>query len=221
MKHLDIRAMLTGDFNRIRYVTRYSTSLIIHRENVAEHSYFVTQYAMFICDWVRANHPEPFYITDAEELQVLRRCILHDLDESRTGDFQRPFKYRRPEMKILMDAAAKEEFAEGLVQLFPGSDGLYEDYTWEWENAKDETPAGLIVTFADYLSVVSHLYAEVACANLSVMQHYESLCEYTHKFDDEKFDFLRPLIEQTNIIFEEMMASANIPGLLKENKGKI
>jgi 5'-deoxynucleotidase YfbR-like HD superfamily hydrolase len=208
IRDLDIRKLLTGDVNRIRYVTRYSTSLVIHRENVAEHSYYVAQYAMFICRWVRMNDPNTFVMDDRVELQVLRRCIIHDLDESRTGDFQRPFKYSRPDMKALMDEAAREEFTSAIAQIFP-EDGAYVlSLTDEWENAKDGTTAGAIVAFADYLSVISHLYAEVSCANLSVMQHYESLMEYTDKFNAPRYEFIRPLVQQTQDIFSQMMATA-------------
>ncbi len=217
--NIDMRALLTGDVNRLRYITRYSTSLVLHRENVAEHSYYVSLYAMFISRWVDTNSSMNF---DSDcQIEVLRRCLLHDIDECRTGDFQRPFKYRRPELKEAMDDAAAEEFSEAIAQIFPEDERYVRLLSLDWQDAKDDTIVGCIVAFADYLSVISHLYAEVSCANLSVMQHYKSLCQYTHRFDDHKFDFIRPLVDQTRVIFDEMMKSANLNINLDEYEGEI
>lgn len=216
---MNLRDMLTGDVNRLRYITRYSTSLVLHRENVAEHSYYVTLYAMFLCRWVKVNLKGG--MLPDEELAVLRRCLLHDLDEARTGDFQRPFKYRRPKLKKLMEDAAEEEFREAIESIFP-EDGAYVGHLcMSWAGAKDDSRAGLIVAFADYLSVISHLYAEVSCANVSVMQHYKSLCEYSHKFDGEQFDFVRPLVDQCRDLFKEMMELANLNIDLERYDGEL
>ena len=46
---LDLKELLLGDPNRLRYVQRYSTSMVIHRENVAEHSYYVALYGRYLC----------------------------------------------------------------------------------------------------------------------------------------------------------------------------
>src|SRR6476660_5737373 len=112
---LDLKTLLSGDTNRLRYIQRHSTSLVLHRENVAEHSYYVSLYSMFLCEWVRKNCADVF----VDELTVLRRCLVHDLDESRTGDFQRPFKYSRPDLKNLLDEASTDEFFKVVQPIFP------------------------------------------------------------------------------------------------------
>lgn len=214
----DLREMLTGDVNRLRYITRYSTSLVLHRENVAEHSYYVSLYAMFITRWVDQNVS---FVHPVDQLTILQRCLVHDLDEARTGDFQRPFKYRRPGLKNMMDEAAKQEFSEAITSIFPGDRDYVLDLSARWEHAKDNSWLGSVVAFADYLSVISHLYAEVSCANMSVMHHYRSLCEYSHKFDGKEFEFIRPLIVQTREIFKEMMHLAKIEVDVDTYKGEI
>lgn len=209
---LDIRELLTGDVNRLRYITRYSTSNLLHRENVAEHSYYVSLYAMLLCRWVNKQSVTTGQLSSdpivARELIVLQRCLLHDLDETRTGDFQRPFKYKNEKLRLAIEEAAGEEFVEAVRGIFPEDPIFAHQAHDSWRNAKDDTPEGAIVAFADYLSVMSHLYAEIKCANVSVMQHYKQLMEYTSKFDDSRFDFLRPLVDQVKILVHEMVKMA-------------
>jgi len=200
---LNIRVMLTGDVNRLRYVTRHSTSLVLHREGVAEHTAYVAIYSMFICDWIRKETER----RDINELQVLRRALIHDMDEARTGDFQRPFKYSNPQLKDMLDAAAEQEI-EALVL------SLFDEPTYAtrmavmWANAKDSTNEGAIVAFADYLSVVSYLYAEVTNANSTVVENYQTMRDYTAIFMNPRYDFIRPLVDQTIDLVKEIMKRA-------------
>lgn len=202
---MDIRELLTGDVNRLRYITRYSTSNLLHRENVAEHSYYVALYARLICYWVNCADNSP---ASVNTLMVLERCLLHDLDEARTGDFQRPFKYKNDKLRMAIEEAAEEEFEEVVKHIFPQDEAFTKRCRGHWARAKDDTPEGAVVAFADYLSVMSHLYAEIKCANVSVMQHYEQLLEYTAKFNDPKFNFIRPLVDQVQALVAEMVQMA-------------
>jgi len=215
---LDLKKMLTGDVNRLRYITRYSTSLVLHRENVAEHSYYVALYSYLIAVWVQANYPVRAHTLQATEdalevhfAKVLCRALLHDIDESRTGDFQRPFKYSRPELKALVDEAAKDEFERAVAPIIPGSLAFVRSMVHNWEHAKDDSTEGSIVAFADYLSVLSHLYAEVGCSNYTVMDHYISLKEYSCNFRESKYDFLRPLVLQSEVILNDLCIRAGVP----------
>ena len=204
---LDLQQLLTGDPNRLRYITRYSTSLVLHRENVAEHSYYVAFYAMVLCHWVYVNTE-----LDNDNInlgRVLQKCLLHDLDESRTGDFQRPFKYSNKDLKAVLDTAAKHEFRQAVLPLFTRDEGLYADLltSW-WVEAKDSTYEGRIISLADYLCVLSHLMGEVGAANHTVMQNYITLRDYAKTFDDERYDFIRPLVTDSHALLDTMIQQA-------------
>lgn len=196
---MNLREMLTGDVNRLRYIHRHSTSLTLHKENVAEHSYYVSLYATFICHHVAS---EGLYV---DELTVLKACILHDLDEARTGDFQRPFKYGHEGLKETLDEAACKEFMEMIISIFPLDQLKLVGMVDLWRNAKDQTREGAVVAFADFLSVVSYLFAETACANRSVITQYQTLIDYVDKFDHEVFDFIRPLVKDAKEIVREIV----------------
>lgn len=201
---LDLRQMLMGDLHKLRYVHRYSTTLLIQKENVAEHSFYVALYSMFIAQWLN----EQGYEVEMEK--VLLRAIIHDLDESRTGDFQRPFKHKNPELKALIEKASREEFATAISAVIPANTSLAAILVKEWENTKDDSIEGVVIEFADYLSVISHLAGEMACANISVMQHYTTLSDYTGKFADIRYNPVRPLVNETITIFNEMLVKAGI-----------
>ncbi len=192
---INLQELLLGDMNRLRYLRRFGNSLVLHRENVAEHSYYVSLYGYWLCQWVKANTATPI-----ETERVLVRAIFHDGDESRTGDFQRPFKYSSPELKTMLDAAAKGEFQRAVTGILVGADDLVARLTEAWENAKDGSPEGCIVALADYLSVLSHMWQEVACANGTMLQHYDTMVAYLRTFDAPQFDFLRPVIRQVDRI---------------------
>ena len=94
-----------------------------------------------------------------------------------------------------------------IQRILPGDKELLDHLCFVWENAKaDHTYEGRIVALADYLSVISHLWQEVQSANASLYGHYDSVMEYLHTFDDAIFDFVRPIVEETNLITQKIFA---------------
>lgn len=221
VKGLSIREMLTGPVNSLRYVTRYSTSLVIHRENVAEHTMYVALYGMLVCKWVRTqqethNFIDPgrqkHYQTELDhiELQVLQKSILHDVDESISGDVPRPHKYADAEMKHQLDLGAQRASDTIFSNLFRDDTKSMNELGFLWADAKGDSWSGRIVAFADFLSVLAHLYVEVRSANTTVMQNYATLQEYIRTFDSKDYDFIRPLVAEANSIFQEMVHKSGL-----------
>lgn len=194
---LNLRSLLTGDLNKLRYIKRFGTALTLHKENVAEHTFYVMLYAYFISEAVKV---------EVDQKKLLVKCLFHDVEEVRTGDFPRPFKYRRPELRELLEQAAEEEFSSIIDGVLPKRPDVVMSLTSLWRNAKDtETYEGAIVALADYLSVISHLWQEVNSSNASMHEHYVSVMDYLGTFKHENFDFMRDLIieveEITHSIF--------------------
>lgn len=202
---LNLKDLLVGDVNRLRYIVRFGTALTLHKENVAEHSYYVAIYAYFIAQWVKAK-------TDIQldMFRIQEACLFHDLEESRTGDFPRPFKYRRKELKEQLDWAASDEFVHIISNLLPGDTELLSHLSFIWDTARDETvPEGCIVALADYLSVISHLWQEVNSSNASMYYHYESVMEYLKTFDHPTYDFMRPIVNEVGEITRAVFDRSN------------
>jgi 5'-deoxynucleotidase YfbR-like HD superfamily hydrolase len=193
-KGFSLRGLLAGTPNRLRYAKRFSLALTLHKESVAEHSYYVGLYAYFIVNWVRSQG----FCIDMEK--VLERCLFHDLEEAVTGDSPRPHKHRRPQLLEMMNQAALEEFSTVVAEIIPENEETKEYLGQVWRDAKDESPEGRVVALADFLSVVSHLYQEVNGSNSSMYEHYESTMGYMDSFNDPSFDFLKPVVDEARVI---------------------
>lgn len=195
--YLDLRAMLTGDVTRLAHVTRFSTCNVMHKESVAEHCYFVTLYAMMLADW--AVDVQCLHI---EVSTVLRRAVLHDLDEARTGDFYRPFKYSSANLTAALKEGAIQAFLDVASETVGDQYGGY--YGMYWAGAKDDSNEGCIVALADFLSALSYMMREAQVANFTMREHWETMFEYYHSFDKSCFNFLRPVIDEVADLIKEL-----------------
>lgn len=202
---LSLQELLDGTISRLRYVFRYSTSRVQAPESVAEHSYFVALYCMLIGDWTLANTKEK----PRMEL-LLRRAMLHDAEEARSGDFPRTFKHSSANVKKVLEAASRE----AMVQLLtPLSGSAFSDfgspsstYLRLWENAKDASIEGRILEFADFLSVLGFLLQECDGGNRkAILRHVGDMETYFKKFKGQaEYAFLSPLLKQAQSILEEV-----------------
>jgi putative hydrolase of HD superfamily len=176
----------------------------MHRENVAEHSYFTALYAFMIAVWVQ-NTQGSFLLDPAV---VLKRALLHDIEEAFTGDIIRPVKHSSLELKKSI-----EMFSEGLMHAFVksihnASDDTLNSILYDWKFAKDSTIEGRIVAFADYLSVLSYLSQEVKGGNKMVMQNIKHLKQYSAVFTTQDYDFLHALRVQAEELVAELTKEA-------------
>lgn len=197
-KTLDIREMLLGGPNRLRYVIRFSTCYRAHDESVAEHCFYVAFFCAQIIDWVHLHCPR----LDVNEALVLRRALMHDLEEARSGDFPRPFKHSSAELKSHLDAAGAIALQKTVRPLWSNYASRVEYWTREWEFAKDTTLEGRILEFADFLSCLSYLLQEMQGSNRTVGEHVESMKSYVSVFASEAFKFVRPLVDQAIELLE-------------------
>lgn len=183
--NLNLKELLLGDLNRLRLTWRFNMRTVIHRENVAEHGYFVMLYAFFLAQTV----------DDVDLSDVMVRAMVHDWDESRTGDFSRAFKHSHPELQRTIERFARIEF-ETAVDPVLANPGVTKSLLQRWDTAKDGSREGRIVALADFLSVFSHMWQEVTTGNFAIVSEYGPMCEYMAKFNEEDFDFLRPVVAE-------------------------
>lgn len=203
--NLDIKEMIDGTPTRLRYVFRYSTSRVNRPETVAEHSFYVSFYSMLIARWAELRG------TKVDKIALYERAIIHDMEEAVTGDFPRPFKRSSEQLEACLADASSRAFTGLLEKIIDECDGALVHPTTSqilhqhWHNAKDGTPAGLILEFADFLSVLSFMMGEDhGSGNRDIRNHVRNMDKYFSTFAMPKFEFIRPLIEQTNEIMKEM-----------------
>lgn len=142
----------SGDVRRLSYVDRYTTIPVTFKENVAEHSYWVTLYSLIIHHAME----QPEYLTGP----ILSYALVHDLSECMSGDLVRTFKYLTPELKLAVSNA--EEIIES---------GIPESIRNEFSSIKnigdpsDRAYAKSVVKTADFVSLHQYMIREISRGN--------------------------------------------------------
>lgn len=175
MMKLNLMEMLGGNLSRVRNVIRFSNSTRIKDESVAEHSFFAAYYSLVL------GH----VLQTCEDVTLdfgvlLSRALVHDLDESITGDFVRHFKYEDPELHERLDHASSCLMSCAFDSTcYDISNVLHE----LWKTAKTpSTIEGDIMAFADFLSVLSYVMNEIDCGNRKLIMQLDDMYAYAKSF---------------------------------------
>ena len=149
-----VKEVMSGKLSRLRHTYRYSAIPIVNRENVAEHSFWTALIGMTIA----------MEIGGTAELigEVAAKALVHDIEESMTGDLIRDMKYHD---SVVRESIRKVEveFAQGIFDEIGGNTGnIYELF---WRTAKDDSESGRIVALADLLCVIAYCDHEQALGN--------------------------------------------------------
>ncbi len=189
---INIRELLVGDVGRLANVFRFSSVRCVKRETTAEHVFFTTWYS-----YILAMHCNLDLHMDLNIGEVLERGMLHDLEEARTGDINRLFKYTTPDLKREIDAAAQMHLREMMLPLLPESAEAFASSVVEvWGCSKDDSYEGLVVRLADYMSVLSYMWSELTCANYTMFRYQDDMLQYSQTFDCSEYDFIRPVVDE-------------------------
>lgn len=156
---INITKLVAGDLVRMSSIERYSTHPHTHRESVAEHSFYVAFFSKIIGEDL-LHHG---IAVDMKEL--LSRAVLHDLDESFSGDVVRPFKYSSDKLREELEIASEKCF-KNYIESIIGDKPVQALFYKQWKNAKDKHGIeGYIIAFADLLSVFSYSIREIRFGN--------------------------------------------------------
>ena len=188
------REVLLGMVSRLRFVYRFSTCRTSRRESIAEHSYYTALYVMFICDWLG----DPQLMAEA-----LPKALMHDMEEARTGDIPRPFKYLSRELKENLDAAGLIAYNEVMGGVTHDKDYL-KIITYRWLESKTGM-SGRVVAFADYMSCLSHVAQELEAHNFAMLEHTKGIKEYGETFLADQYEFIHPLVREVLALAEEVL----------------
>ncbi len=98
---LDIYQAMNGSLRRLGAIRRYSSIPCGRPENVAEHIGFAAIYAYLIA----LDLEDREY--DVNMGGLLEKIVVHDLDESMSGDIMRGFKYTNDHILAAIQATAR------------------------------------------------------------------------------------------------------------------
>lgn len=186
---LNLDHLLRGSIKRLAYVNRYSSLPVIRKENVAEHTCFVSLYCLLIAKDLQSVGR----VVDVEKL--LKCALLHDIDESLSGDFLRSVKYGVDGLKDLLSVAGVKFVSQ--IQTSLGV-RIMED----WKLAKDDSIEGYILSISDLLGVLSYLLEEYASGNQHIIYIFRELSNYfaLMKREISDVDLRRYIAEAINVI---------------------
>lgn len=180
---LNVRELITGRSAMLKAVVRFNNAHRQKDESVAEHSFYVALFSLFL-----ARHVERLNAKNLESIPCIHyftlfsRCLLHDLEEARSGDFPRNFKYSVPEVKEGLDRAAAIALRQVIEPLFVEDlndarlDATVRDESErqslevQWRHAKADDAEGRIVGLADILSTVQYVWLEVQRGNRQILR---------------------------------------------------
>lgn len=181
--NINLAEMLGGNLSRVRNVIRFSNSTRIKDESVAEHSFFAAYYSLLLGQALRT-----FEDVEVDFGLLLSRALVHDLDESITGDFIRHFKYSDNMLHERLDDASAVLMSHAFDSTFYGAveakqDMLSTELLSLWKTAKaSSTVEGDLMAFADFLSVLSYVMNEIDCGNKKLVTQLDDMYEYLNSF---------------------------------------
>jgi 5'-deoxynucleotidase YfbR-like HD superfamily hydrolase len=154
---------------------------------------------MLVADWVH-NHTS----IEINVEEVMRRGVLHDVEEVVTGDFPRPFKHGSgPEFAVAVEAASSKVCVDVMRSFtFDNDQAWY--YHSIWERAKDDSYEGRVFAFADFLSAISFIVQEIESGN-RMQSHIGTIQNYVQIFRSPEYEFIESLVRQVEGLLREVL----------------
>jgi 5'-deoxynucleotidase YfbR-like HD superfamily hydrolase len=162
-------------FRRVRalsYIERCSNTPHIREYSVAEHSFYIALYSLVFADLEneRSREEKGYEIYNLQD--VMEKSLLHDLEESITGDVL--FTMHRLDLKF---KSALDDVREHCVEkyLFKEFSGKFQEkYCATWRLAKDSTPEGTLVACMDKFEILIFAMQEIIMGNNHFWKMYKN-----------------------------------------------
>lgn len=184
MGDLCISALIRGSVKRISHTFRYSSLPVIRRENVAEHSWLVSFYSLMIAKDIQRDTG-----CSVDYGKLLSRALLHDIDESSSGDVIRVVKYASKDLKEAWD-----KVAEHLVLKL--QEAIRVPIHEEWSTAKADDLEGDVIKVADFASVISYVIEEILTGNKHLEPVLHEVRDYLRELRPNVRPELHPYIDE-------------------------
>ena len=182
-----IESLMNSSVRRLSHVYRYISVPTIRRESIDEHIAYVSLYALIIAkDLIKSGHNVNLSI-------LLERTLVHDLDESITGDVIRTVKYGHPDLKRVLD-----EVATLMMARLDKSLGV--SLSSAWRDAKGVDLEGAILEVVDLFQVISYVSEEIDLGNRHLLNILPECCNYVRQVIEHRSD--SPIVPYAKEILE-------------------
>ncbi len=170
---------LKGFFDRMSDVIRYSWTKVLNKENLAEHTFYVS----IIADGIAEDLIQKFDI-EIDRYKVLKYALYHDIEEIFTGDIISPVKYKskelREEFERVWNMILEEQLRSHFLWNTHISEMILETHR-SYESAKNEILENKIVKLADILQAIGYTISEKNLWNIYLTPITQNLLEILEK----------------------------------------
>jgi len=151
-------------FNRVqklRWIDRCSNTPHIKPYSVAQHSFYISLYAMVFAHLENDRMKNNYYNMEL----LLQKALVHDLEESETGDILFPLHDENPDFKKRLDYIRNECVTHKLFEELPEHTRM--KFKEAWKTAKDNSPEGQLVACMDKFEILMYAVSEIELGNKS------------------------------------------------------
>ena len=180
---------------RLNYIERCSNTPHIRPYPVSQHSFYIALYSMFFAtfenhriaeenlknfiDDDRVDRIDLFAPKNPEEDMpydiglVVQKALVHDLEESITGDILYPLHKEFNEFKKKLDEVRIYSVNKKLFSKLPFDD-VRDYYIKLWEEAKDLSQEGILVACMDKFEILMFAVTELSMGNKAFKIIYDN-----------------------------------------------
>ena len=153
------------------YIERCSNTPHIRSYSVAQHSYYIALYTMLFADLendrMREKGERLFgkerYYSLYDTSEVIKKALLHDLEETITGDILYPVHSSNVNFKKTLEQVRKKCVDEEVFKELPKK--VREYYIRLWKTSKDSTKEGILVACMDKFEILIFAIQELDMGN--------------------------------------------------------
>ena len=152
------------------YIERCSNTPHIRPYSVAQHSFYIALYAMIFADIEnerilieRKNSDGSHYNSLYDTSEVMKKALLHDIEESLTGDILYPVHHENKSFKETLDKVRKKCVDEEVFKELPKNVRKY--YIGLWKTSKDTSKEGILVACMDKFEILMFAIQELDMGN--------------------------------------------------------
>ena len=160
------------------YIERCSNTPHIRSYSVAQHSYYIALYTMLFADLENNRiRGENSFGTDSvlnlyDTSEVIKKALLHDLEETITGDILYPVHNKNIDFKKTLEQVREKCVDEEVFMELPKK--VREYYIRLWKTSKDDTKEGILVACMDKFEILVFTMQELDMGNLAFRNMYEN-----------------------------------------------
>ncbi len=193
-----VLAAASGDIRRLAYADRFTTIPVLVKEDVANHSYWVSLYSKLIHD---ALEPQR---TDLVGF-ILTKALIHDAPEMVSGDYVRTHKYMTQNLKDALD-----EVEEMIVAKYPRALKSLHDWCQDQSNEvspEDAAYVKAVVKAADFLSLHQYMNREYLRGNREIMPFINRMRSDLEQEATDRVNSKFPRVQRISGIYDAMVTS--------------